>query len=342
MRATRRHRADEGDLVLSDDAAIGHQGVWNDAAGGANCSIIGAEVARWSQTTQQRRRGTTCRQRGSPQEATSNDPEVLRAALIRESRERRRAECLATMQTDVVQLALDLLVREPDIEGFFGALTKTMVEEGESHACARLADRRRRVSAASCGWRTSSDRLFTPPGRRRADDAGDVPAREHGRRTSSRTRRAGRRPIEYSGDDARLPEPIREFSRRKGVRHAIVATPLLLGSRTLGWMTLSQHARRRSAESRVVARRADRSDRAAGGAGAASQPAGRAAAGVEERRKAILEERNRLARDIHDNLAQGFARDPDAAAGGAARGAHAAAGGRVAASRPRSISRART
>src|SRR5207302_4727006 len=27
---------------------------------------------------------------------------------------------------------------------------------------------------------------------------------------------------------------------------------------------------------------------------------------VEERRKAILEERNRLARDIHDNLAQGF------------------------------------
>src|SRR5262245_66629204 len=28
---------------------------------------------------------------------------------------------------------------------------------------------------------------------------------------------------------------------------------------------------------------------------------------LEERRKAILEERNRLARDIHDNLAQGFA-----------------------------------
>src|SRR5207248_10696312 len=28
---------------------------------------------------------------------------------------------------------------------------------------------------------------------------------------------------------------------------------------------------------------------------------------LEERRKTILEERNRLARDIHDNLAQGFA-----------------------------------
>src|SRR5262245_48756973 len=50
--------------------------------------------------------------------------------------ERRRAECLARMQTDVVQLALELLVQQPDIEGFFGALTKTMVEEGECHCCA--------------------------------------------------------------------------------------------------------------------------------------------------------------------------------------------------------------
>ena len=61
--------------------------------------------------------------------ADERDPEVLRAALIRETAERRRAECLAKMQADVVQLALDLLVREPDIEGFFGALTKTMVDE---------------------------------------------------------------------------------------------------------------------------------------------------------------------------------------------------------------------
>src|SRR6266516_1380352 len=72
---------------------------------------------------------------GRPAEAASNDPEVLRAALLRENRERRRAECLARMQADVVQLALDLLVRDPDIEGFFGALTKTMVDESESCSC---------------------------------------------------------------------------------------------------------------------------------------------------------------------------------------------------------------
>jgi hypothetical protein len=60
---------------------------------------------------------------------------VLRAALIREADGRRRAECSANMQTEVVQLALDLLVREPDLEGFFGVFAKTLVEETESHGC---------------------------------------------------------------------------------------------------------------------------------------------------------------------------------------------------------------
>src|SRR5215470_2684779 len=70
-----------------------------------------------------------------PAAAASNDPEVLRAALLRESDERRRAECRADMQTEIAKLAVDLLVREPDIEGFFFALTKEMVEESESHTC---------------------------------------------------------------------------------------------------------------------------------------------------------------------------------------------------------------
>ncbi|HEX6463964.1 MAG TPA: hypothetical protein VFZ98_05910, partial [Vicinamibacterales bacterium] len=70
-----------------------------------------------------------------PVEAASNDPEVLRAALLREWCERRRSECLAHMQAEIVQLALDQLVQQPNIEGFFGELAKTMVEEGESIAC---------------------------------------------------------------------------------------------------------------------------------------------------------------------------------------------------------------
>jgi signal transduction histidine kinase len=243
-----------------------------------------------------------------PKEASSNDPEVLRAALIRESHERRRAECRANMQTEVVKLAVDLLVREPDVEGFFGALCKTMVEESDSHTCALwLLD----DDSQQCElWMAYvKDRLFMPP------RTGGAPceASEGGPRkfpcetlaTHLFTHRQGwTQTIEYSGDDARLPPLIRDFGRQMAW-DAVVATPLLLGSRVLGWMTVSS-TEFLEAESRwwrvvlieAIARQAalalhhnrlmDLNRR-------------------EERRKAVLEERNRLARDIHDNLAQGFA-----------------------------------
>src|SRR5438093_5873206 len=44
--------------------------------------------------------------------------------------------------------------------------------------------------------------------------------------------------VEYRGDDFRLPAAFREFSRTKGA-DLMAATPLRLGTRTLGWMTVS-------------------------------------------------------------------------------------------------------
>ena len=65
-----------------------------------------------------------------------SDPTELRDALIREMDERRHSECLAKVHTDAVQLALDLLAREPDsVESFFGMFTKTLVEECDSTSC---------------------------------------------------------------------------------------------------------------------------------------------------------------------------------------------------------------
>src|SRR4029453_3730025 len=43
--------------------------------------------------------------------------------------------------------------------------------------------------------------------------------------------------IKWGLADPRLPAPIREFSHRVGCG-AVISTPLLLGNRTLGWMTL--------------------------------------------------------------------------------------------------------
>jgi signal transduction histidine kinase len=235
-----------------------------------------------------------------PPELASNDVDVLRAALAREHEERRRAECLATMQADVVQLALGLLVSEPDIEGFFAGLTRNMVEESESHGCGVwLLDE----SGERCHlWMTyMGDRHFV----RGRDDLDALPFPHESMASHLLEYRAGwEKTIEYSHADERLPHDIRQFHVRKNVYASVVA-PLNIGGKTLGWIKLSacgvpdcegaqwwrvvltQAIAHQAALALHYSRFMERSR-------------------IEERRKGILEERNRLARDIHDNLAQGF------------------------------------
>lgn len=243
-----------------------------------------------------------------PREVASHDPEVLRSALIRESIERRRAECSASMQTEVVQLALDLLVREPDIEGFFGGLAKMMVEESESHTCGvYLLD----DSRQSCELRLAyvKDRLLTPSRGTLPKCAPDG----SGKPTFPCEDMAGHlfgykpgweRTVEYPAGDARLPQSIRAFGAYMNWQ-TTVATPLRLGNQVLGWMTVCSltPSAPESSWGRVVLIEAIA--RQAALALHHSRLVDHIR--VEERRKAILEERNRLARDIHDNLAQGFA-----------------------------------
>jgi signal transduction histidine kinase len=243
----------------------------------------------------------------APREAASQDPEVLRAALLRESVEHRRAECRATMQAEVVKLALDLLVREPDIEGFFGGLAKTMVEEGESHTCAVwLID----DSGQQCNlWLAYvQDRLVTPPTGPTAPADEDARDRSFPCVTMAQHlfdhKPGWTETVEYMPDDARLPGRVHEFSGQMAW-HQIVATPLTLGNRTMGWMTvcsiLQPEQDNRWWRLILIEAIARQASLALHHSRLVDQIR------VEERRKAILEERNRLARDIHDNLAQGFA-----------------------------------
>src|SRR6476660_5371717 len=59
----------------------------------------------------------------------------LRQALEDLRADRERAECMASIQRDAVQLALDLLVTHPDLGGFFRMFIKRLVDESEAHAC---------------------------------------------------------------------------------------------------------------------------------------------------------------------------------------------------------------
>jgi signal transduction histidine kinase len=108
--------------------------------------------------------------------------------------------------------------------------------------------------------------------------------------------------IEYTGDDPRLPTAVREFNRSAGVGSVVVA-PLVLPTRNLGWVALSAGAADacegawRRALLEAMARQATL---------ALHQSQLAEQSRVEERRQAVLEERNRMARDIHDTLAQGF------------------------------------
>jgi signal transduction histidine kinase len=236
-----------------------------------------------------------------PVEASSSDPDVLRAALVREHDARRRADCLAAMQAEVVQLALDLLVREPDIEGFFGGLTRTMVEDTESHGCAvfLLDDDRSRCEL----WMAFvNDALYT----RRLGNLDAIAAfPQDSFLHHLMTYAPGwQQTVEYAEDDPRLPDEVRAFHRQCGVK-AMIVTPLVVGSTSLGWIKLScrtvpdcQDAQWwRVVLIEAIARQA---------ALALHHNRLVERSRLEERRKATLEERNRLARDIHDNLAQGF------------------------------------
>ena len=110
--------------------------------------------------------------------------------------------------------------------------------------------------------------------------------------------------IEYVEDDPRLPDEVRALHRTKAVKGMMV-TPLVLGATTLGWIKLSYQTVPDCADAQwwrvvlieAIARQA---------ALALHHNRVVERSRIEERRKATLEERNRLARDIHDNLAQGF------------------------------------
>ena len=226
-------------------------------------------------------------------------------ALAREINERRRAECMARIQRDTVQLAIDLLVREPDIAGFFRVFIKTLVEESESHACgvwllnrragARRADVRPLDGARS---RTASSPETAPGGTRwrcraRACPLTSWPIGRAGPRSCSYDRRRRRACRSPSARSTRRTASTRSSSRRSSCRRATWD-----GSRCRA----DGHRSATGAWHRALL---DAMARQATLALHQSQLAEQSRS--EARRQAVLEERNRLARDIHDTLAQGFA-----------------------------------
>jgi signal transduction histidine kinase len=222
----------------------------------------------------------------------------LRQALNDLRADRDRAECMAYIQSDAVQLALDLLVTHPDLRGFFRMFIKRLVEDSEAHACGVwLLDE----ATGSCDlW------MANIGGETLMADSPDWTSLDLPRESMSRhllDSEAGRTTIVgYEGDDERLPEPVRAFNREARVDTLLVA-PLRLAPKTLGWIALSS-VNDSECERRWRHALLDATAKQATLALYYSRLVDQSL--LEARRQAVLEERNRIARDIHDTLAQGF------------------------------------
>jgi signal transduction histidine kinase len=223
---------------------------------------------------------------------------ALKTKLLQETDERRRAQCMAKIQSHAVQLALDLLVRAPDPDGFFRVLLKALLDQTESQSCGvfLLND-----DDTECElWMAYVGEQFYARDMEGIDTA--LPGREMSAHLLS-YRPAWEQTVEYSGDDPRLPESVRAFNRTISLL-SLAVVPLKLPTRNLGFIALStgdapvEYGPWRRATLEAIARQAT----------LALHQSRLAAQNLEEaRRQAVLEERNRIARDIHDNLAQGFA-----------------------------------
>jgi signal transduction histidine kinase len=224
---------------------------------------------------------------------------ALEQALRQATDDRRRAECMARIQSDATQLALDLLVREPDITGFFRVFIKSLVEDCESLACGvwLLDDQagRSHLWMAHLNGRFYNEQTegWSALDMPRESFAGHLIAYKDGWGET----------VEYTGDDERLPSGVREFNRAQGVASVVVA-PLRLSTRNLGWVALSTGP---ASDCEALWRKAVLEAVTLQATMALHQSQLADASRVEARRQAVLEERNRIARDIHDTLTQGFA-----------------------------------
>lgn len=234
-----------------------------------------------------------------PTAAEEMTVDKLSSELAQQNDLRQRAECMAHMQSHTVQLALDLLMREPDLDGFFRGFMKSLIENGESRACGvfLLDD-----DGEQCElWMALIDDQFFA---RNAPDWEALPLPRKEMSAHLLAYKPGwTDTVDYLGDDERLPDAVRAFNASIGLK-AVAIAPLKLPSHNLGWIALSTDDPElewmpwRRALLETVARQVTL---------ALHQSRLAEQSRDEARRQAVLEERNRIARDIHDTLAQGFA-----------------------------------
>ncbi|MGQ0591783.1 MAG: sensor histidine kinase [Gammaproteobacteria bacterium] len=218
----------------------------------------------------------------------------LNLALSSEIVQRKRAERLARGQTEALAKSLVFLASEPDLETFWGHALKAMVEELEGTGGALwfpdYGARLLRLHLECVDGRILTAAESAHPAARKSISFEEGPiSLDHDDESRAHF---------YSEGDPAVPSAMSKYLRTIGAK-SLLSVSMVVGERAIAWMTV------RSDERRL----ADL-DSTLGFAAALGQQATlaiqMARLSEQARESAVLAERNRLARDIHDTLAQGF------------------------------------
>ena len=218
----------------------------------------------------------------------------LNLALSSEIVQRKRAERLARGQTEALAKSLVFLSAEPDLETFWGHALKAMVEELEGTGGALWFPdydaRVLRLYLECVDGRILTAAESAHPAARKSISFEESPmSLDHDDESKAHF---------YSEGDPTVPPAMSKYLETIGAKN-LLSVSMVVGERAIAWMTVRSDQRRLADP-----------DSTLGFAEALGQQATlaiqMARLSEQARESAVLAERNRLARDIHDTLAQGF------------------------------------
>ncbi|MGH8612332.1 MAG: MASE1 domain-containing protein [Gammaproteobacteria bacterium] len=218
----------------------------------------------------------------------------LNLALNSEIVQRKRAERLARGQTEALAKSLAFLAAEPDLETFWGHALKAVVEELEGTGGALwFPDYDTRVLRLHL--ECVDGRILTASESLHPVAQKSIPFEES---PMSLDHDEGSRAHFYGEGDPAVPSAMLKYLQTIGTK-SLLSVSMVVGERAIAWMTV------RGNQGGL----AD-PDSTLGFAEALGRQATlaiqMARLSEQARESAVLAERNRLARDIHDTLAQGF------------------------------------
>ena len=220
--------------------------------------------------------------------------EEINRALEQEVVQHRMAAELARGQSEMLIQSLQFLAAESNLDKFLGHVLKVTVQQLQGVGGTLWFP-----DAATGSTRLHLEYL----------DSRIIPASASHHPAVLHPLPVGGRPIStfpisraetyvLSDEVAGMPEENRAYINSLGV-HTLLTVPMVLGKETVGWICVrSSKSDSTELESKLYLAEAL--------AGQATLAVQMARLGDQARQAAILEERNRIARDIHDTLAQGF------------------------------------